>query len=130
MNAKAKFKIESWEEQPYAEGEEGSKLTRATVLQSFSGEIEGEGSFEWLLCYRPDQTADFVGMQRVSGHIGERSGTVVLQTTGTFDGTEARGDWIVVPGSGTGALRGLRGRGGFAAPQGLEAAVTLDYDFE
>jgi hypothetical protein len=35
-----------------------------------------------------------------------------------------------VPGSGTGDLRGLRGEGEFSAPQGSEAAVTLNYDFE
>jgi hypothetical protein len=32
-------------------------------------------------------------------------------------------------GSGTGDLRGLRGSGGFSAPIGPDASVTLDYDF-
>jgi hypothetical protein len=130
MTAHASFKIESWEEQRYGELEDGGGLARASVVQAFSGDIEGEGSVEWLFCYRPDKTADFVGLQRVAGHIGGRSGSIVLRTAGTFDGVEARGDWSVVQGSGTGQLRGLRGRGGFSAPLGSQATVTLDYDFE
>jgi hypothetical protein len=124
------FKIESWQEQRYGELEDGGGLARASVVQAFSGDIEGEGSVEWLFCYRPDTTADFVGLQRVAGQIGERNGSVVLRTSGTFDGSQAKGDWEVVPGSATGELRGLRGRGGFSAPIGSEASVTLEYDFE
>jgi hypothetical protein len=124
-HAKSEFKIQSWDEQPF-----GNRLTRASVEQEFSGEIEGDGSVEWLMCYREDKTADFVGLQQVSGQIGERSGSVVLQTVGTFDGTEARGEWSVVPGSGTDELRGLRGTGGFTAPPGSVATATLDYEFE
>jgi hypothetical protein len=124
-HAKSEFKIQSWDEEPF-----GDRLARASVEQAFSGEIEGEGSVEWLMCYREDKTADFVGLQQVSGQIGDRSGSVVLQTVGTFDGTEARGEWSVVPGSGTGELHGLRGTGEFKAPHGCAATATLDYEFE
>jgi Protein of unknown function (DUF3224) len=125
-----KFKIENWQEETYGEIEGGGKLTRASVKQAFSGGIEGDGEVEWLLCYRADDTADFVGLQSVAGSVGERSGSFVLQVSGSFDGGEAKGDWTVVPGSGTGELGGLRGSGGFAAPLGSEAAVTLEYEFE
>ena len=128
--AEGKFKIENWEEETYGEIDGGGKLTRASVRQAFSGGIEGNGEVEWLLCYRPDNTADFVGLQSVDGSLGDRSGSFVLQVNGTFDGGVAKGDWSVVPGSGTGALGGLRGRGGFSAPPGSEAAVTLEYEFE
>lgn len=125
------FKIEGWDEKPYAEFEGGGKLTQASVKQAFSGDIEGEGGVEWLMCYRPDQTADFVGLQRISGRLGDRSGTfILLQTAGTFDGAEARGNLSVVPGSGTGELHGLRGTGEFTAPRGSEPSMTLEYEFE
>jgi uncharacterized protein DUF3224 len=63
--------------------------------------------------------------------IGDRTGSfVLLQTAGTFDGKEAKGALSVVPGSGTGDLRGLRGNGHFSAPFGSTASVTLDYDYE
>jgi hypothetical protein len=126
--AVSNFKIEGWDEKPYAEID-GGKLTKASVRQAFSGDIEGEGAVEWLMCYRPDQTADFVGLQRITGQIGDREGSfVLLQTDGTFDGKEARGRLAVVPGSGTGALEGLRGTGEFSAPHGGEPSMTLEYD--
>jgi hypothetical protein len=52
----------------------------------------------------------------------------VLQATGTYDGTEARGTWSVVPGTGTGELKQLRGEGSFNAPHGSQMHYTLDYD--
>ena len=125
------FKIEGWDESAYSEEEDGRKLTQASVKQSFSGDIEGEGSVEWLMCYRSDQTAEFVGLQRIDGRLGGRSGSfVLLQTDGSFDGTEAKGQLSVVPGSGTGELSGLRGQGQFSAPRASEASMTLDCDFE
>jgi hypothetical protein len=129
-HASGTFTIESWDEQRYGELDGGGGLARASVVQAFHGDIKGEGSVEWLFCYRPDKTADFVGLQRVAGQIGTRSGSVVMRTTGTFDGAEAKGDFTVVPGSGTDGLRGLTGRGGFRAPLGCEATITLDYEFE
>jgi hypothetical protein len=125
------FKIQGWDEKPYAEIEGGRKLTQASVSQAFAGDVEGEGTVEWLMCYRPDETADFVGLQRIVGQIGDRSGSfVLLQTEGTFDGKEAKGQLSVVPGSGTGDLEGLRGSGEFSAPLGGEPSISLEYDFE
>jgi Protein of unknown function (DUF3224) len=125
------FKIQGWDEKPYAEIEGGRKLTQASVRQAFAGDVEGEGAVEWLMCYRPDETADFVGLQRIVGQIGNRSGSfVLLQTEGTFDGKEAKGQLSVVRGSGTGDLEGLRGTGEFSAPHGGEPSISLEYDFE
>jgi hypothetical protein len=124
----AKFTIEGWDEKPYAELEDGGKLTNASVKQVLSGDIEGEGAVEWLMCYRPDHTAYFVGLQRITGRIGDRTGGfVAAQTDGTFDGKEARGALSVVPGSASGELEGLRGSGEFRAPRGGEASISLDY---
>jgi hypothetical protein len=129
--ATATFTIKGWDEQTYAELDDGRKLTRASVQQAISGDIEGEGSVEWLMCYRPDQTADFVGVQRISGALGNRSGEFVLvQTAGSFDGRVAKGVLTVVRNSGTGELEGLNGEGEFTAPFGSSAAITLAYDFE
>jgi hypothetical protein len=125
------FKIQGWDEKPYTEMDGGRKLTQASVKQAFAGDVEGEGTVEWLMCYRPDETADFVGLQRIVGKIGDRSGSVVLlQTEGTFDGKEAKGRLSVVPDSGTGGLEGLRGTGEFNAPHGGEPSISLEYDFE
>lgn len=124
------FELQSWKEDAYLEMEGGGKLTRASVAQRFSGDLDGEGSVEWLMCYADDGTARFVGLQRFSGRLGERSGSFVLETHGVFDGTAASGEWSVVPRSGTDDLRGIVGRGGFAAPHGPKAEVDLEYSFE
>ena len=122
------FKVEDWQEEEYGSLGDGRKLSRASVKQAISGDIEGHGSVEWLMCYRPDKTADFVGLQQVDGRLGDRSGSFVLRTSGTFDGEVAKGELAVVPGSGTGELDGIDGRGEFKAPLGSEAYVSLDYD--
>jgi hypothetical protein len=122
---KGTFKIDSWDEQPYAD-----KLSRAQVRASYSGDIEGQGETEWLMCYREDKTADFVGFQRITGRLGGRSGSFVFESTGAFDGKEAAGPLAIVRGSGTGELAGIVGRGTLSAPMGGEPSVSLDYDFE
>jgi uncharacterized protein DUF3224 len=129
-HAQAKFEVQSWDENPYVELEGDAKLTRASVGQAFTGDLEGEGSVEWLMCYREDKTADFVGLQRFVGSLGSRSGSFVMTTQGSFDGTEAKGSLTVVARSGTEELSGITGTGGFAAPLGSTASVELDYDFE
>ena len=123
--AKGTFKIDSWDEQPYAD-----RLSRAQVKATYSGDIEGQGETEWLMCYREDKTADFVGFQRIVGQLGGRSGSFVFQSTGAFDGKEATGPLAIVQGSGTGELAGIAGTGTFSAPMGGEPSLSLDYDFE
>ena len=128
--ADATFKIKSWDEKPYNEMEGAPKLTRVKVTKTYRGDIEGESTLEYLMMYRQDGTASFVGLERVVGSLGSRSGSFVLQHKGTFEGGKAKVEWFVVSGSGTGELSGLRGAGGFAVGHAEEHSVTLDYDFE
>jgi uncharacterized protein DUF3224 len=128
-HAQGTFEISSWDENAYVELDGGAKLTRASVGQAFSGDLEGEGSVEWLMCYREDKTADFVGLQRFVGRLGSRSGSFVMRTQGTFDGEKAAGELSVVAGSGTEELGGITGAGAFVAPHGSTPSVDLDYDF-
>ena len=130
IRASATFEIKAWDEKPYDEFEGGRKLTRASVKKVFHGDIEGESSVEYLMAYTEDGSASFVGMECVVGRVGNRPGSFVLQHSGTFAGGVAKETWFVVPGSGTGELRGLRGQGSFAAGHAQEYAITLDYDFE
>jgi hypothetical protein len=56
--------------------------------------------------------------------------TFVLQGSETVEGGKINATWFVVPGSGTGALSGLRGEGGFEGEFGKGSEGTLDYWFE
>ncbi len=124
--ASGSFQVASWQEDTYQETGEGKGLTQADVALTFTGEIEGDAAVRWLMAYRPDGTADFVGLARVTGMLRGRPGSFVLTNTGEFDGMVARGSWSVVTGSGTGDLGGLTGTGGFEAAQ--EATYVLDYE--
>src|SRR5215208_3113070 len=102
------FKVEDWVEETTVESADGAgKLSLARVTQSLSGDLEGDGLAQWLMCYRADETADFVGMQRVAGKLGGREGTFVLTSNGSFDGKVAAGEMAIVAGSGTGELSGI-----------------------
>jgi Protein of unknown function (DUF3224) len=74
--------------------------------------------------------ASFAGIERVTGVVGSREGTFLLQDAGTVAGNLVSGDWFVIPGSGTRELAGLRGTSGFCANLGEGAQVHLDYWFE
>ena len=128
--AKATFGIISWDEKPYSEIAGSPKLTRASVTKSYQGDIEGEGKVEYLMMYRSAGSASFMGLERVTGSIGGRSGSFVLQHNGTFEDGVAKVTLSVVPGSGTGDLRGLKGDGGFSVGHQPPYAMTLDYRFE
>jgi len=107
----AKLKIESWDEKPYRELGEGSKLTRADVLLSGPDDGLTSAIFEALMFYRADGTSTYVTLMHITGTLDGRPGSFVLQGHGTYDGQTARGQSHVVEGSGTGQLAGLTGTG-------------------
>ena len=128
--AHARFTIASWDEKPYSEGPDLPKMTRASVVKTFAGDIEGEGHVEYLMMYRSDGSASFVGLERITGRIAGRAGSFVLQRTGIFEGGQAKESYSVVSGSGTGELRGLRGEGTSSLAHGTDYAFALNYELE
>ena len=128
--ANSRFRVTSWDEKPYGEAQDLPKLTRAAVTKTFSGDIVGEGHVEYLMMYRADGSATFVGLERVVGQIAGKSGSFVLQRTGVFENGLAKESYFVIPGSGTGDLRGLRGDGTSAVGHGNEHPLTLHYELD
>jgi Protein of unknown function (DUF3224) len=126
--ANARFAIQSWDEKPYSEGHDLPKLTRAAVTKTFTGDIVGEGHVEYLMMYCTDGSATFVGLERVVGQVAGKAGSFVLQRTGIFENGVAKESYSVVPGSGTGELRGLRGEGASTVGHGTEHPLTLNYE--
>lgn len=127
--ANARFGIKSWDEKPYSEGKDLPKMTRASVTKTFTGDIEGEGQVEYVMMYRSDGTATFVGLERITGRIGDKSGSFVLERTGVFEAGQATESYSVVAGSATGDLRGLTGDGRSSVGHGDEHPFVLTYDF-
>jgi hypothetical protein len=128
--AEGEFDIINWDEQTYLELPQGGKLTRASVVQTFHGGIEGEGSVEYLMAYPREDAATYAGMMVVSGLMNGKSGGFVMQVSGTFDEGLAAGTWFVIPGTGSGELAGLKGDGGFGPHGHGSMPYTLDYELE
>src|SRR5437868_7459160 len=96
--AHARFAINGWDEKPYDEGQDLPKLTRASVSKTYTGDITGEGRVEYLMMYRSDGSATFVGLERVVGQIEGKTGSFVLQRTGVFESGQAKESYSVVAG--------------------------------
>jgi hypothetical protein len=123
-----RFQVTGWDEQAQHE-QDGQKLTTTHVTETFSGDIEGESSVDYLMAYPHDSYAAIVGLRRVRGTVGGKRGSFLLQTTGTYENGTAQCEWSVVPGSGTGELAGLSGAGGYRTDDARSAAYHLDYAF-
>jgi Protein of unknown function (DUF3224) len=127
LKATGEFKITGGHEEMYSDRKPG-RLSRAGGTQAFSGGIDGVGRIEWLMCYRGDRTADFVGLQEIDGAVGGRRGSFILTSVGTHDGVQSAGTWTVVPGTGMGDLAGIVGNGRWKAGPGPQATFVLTYE--
>lgn len=128
QTANARFTIQGWNENAYSEGEGQPKMTRAAVVKTYMGDITGEGRVEYLMMYRGDGTAAFVGLERIVGRLADRTGSFVLLRTGAFEDGLAKESYTVVSGSATGELSGLAGEGTSAVGPGMEHPFTLAYE--
>lgn len=126
-HATGNIEMKRWEEQPFAESDGTPKLARANGSDLYHGDIEGEATFEFLMMYRDDGVTSYIGLERVVGRLGDHQGSFVLQVTGTHQEGVVQASVSVVPGSGTGDLRGLTGAGELHW-QTDQGAVTLDYE--
>lgn len=128
-SAAGTFEIETWDEKPYDE-HEGTKLTRTRLTKTVHGDVEGTSTTELLMAYGAvDGSAAYVGFERIVGRVPDRSGSFVLHHTASGSRGTRSASWPVVPDSGTGELRGLRGEAQISIDPDGGHSFTLDYDF-
>jgi Protein of unknown function (DUF3224) len=127
-----KLKIASWDEKPYRELPDGSKFTRANVALTEGADGLSEATFEALMYYRPDGTSSYVSIMYVTADVSGASGTFVLRGEGSYDGTTATGQSLIVEGSGTGELAGITGSAESSSTHADYPfmPLTLRYDIE
>jgi hypothetical protein len=128
--ASGRTDVKSYSPTTFDEMSGAPSLMEVQVTETFSGDIQGEGTARVVQAARRDGSASFAGMERVRGSIAGRSGSFLLAVSGTVAGKDMQAQWSVVSGSGTDGLKGLRGQGGFEAKLGDHGAVWLDYSFE
>jgi hypothetical protein len=127
--ATATITVQHSEAKPYDQAT-GPTLVEVSLVETFSGDIEGESPVRALQVLRDDKSAYLVSMQRFRGKLGGREGTFVLRGSEVVSNGKISAIWSVVPRSGTGDLAGLRGEGGFEGEFGRGSVGTLEYWFE
>jgi hypothetical protein len=88
----------------------GSTLARMSIDKQFHGDLEGTSKGEMLSAMSSVKgSAGYVAIERVTGKLGGRSGSFVLQHSATMNRGVPQLAISVVPDSGTGELVGLVG---------------------
>lgn len=115
----------------------GFAIVETRLIEKFAGGIIGEGDATHLRLERSDGTGTLICYERITGSVGGRQGSFLLEAKGAMEpGAVVHGHWEVVAGSGTGELEGLRGHAEFSAkrdeqsPTGWRAHTSLTYWLE
>ena len=109
MRATGTFKVKLTP-QPADDHADGKPLGRLTIDKVFEGDLSGTSVGQMLSAMTAVKgSAGYVALERVTGSLGGRSGTFVLQHSGTMNRGAASLSLGVVPDSGTDGLEGLHG---------------------
>jgi hypothetical protein len=123
------FTVDTWQDQPYDE-QEGVSLARVQVTKTFHGDLEGRSTAELITVGGQEGSRAYVALERVVGTLRGRSGTFVLHHTAIDSPRLRSAAWIVVPGTGTGELRGIHGTAQIAIDADGGHSLTLEYELD
>jgi len=111
MHATGSFEIQM---KAHGGGTDGKTFPRFTSDKQFHGDLEGTSVGEMLASgpppSGPNGSGGYVAMERVTGKLGGRSGSFILQHSSTMNLGVQNQSITVVPQSGTGELTGLEGK--------------------
>jgi len=112
--------------QPGGEQTEGASLARMSIDKQFHGDLEATSKGEMLSAGSSVKgSAGYVAIEKVSGTLGGRKGTFVLQHSATMTRGVPQLSITVVPDSGSGELAGIAGRMNIVIAEGKHS-----YEFE
>jgi len=111
FHASGSFDVKLTPQKPDNPEAESSKLGRMAIEKQFQGNLEAVSKGEMLSAMTDVKgSAGYVALERVTGTLGGRSGSFVLQHSGTMTRGQAQLSVTVVPDSATGELAGLAGK--------------------
>src|SRR5689334_9816005 len=102
----------------------------ATMRKRYDGEVGGRSVTLFTAAYdQAAATGSYVAMESCEGTLHGRGGTFNFAHSGTTlgEGREAE-FFVIVPGSGTGALTGIRGAGGLSVDADGTHRIWFDYE--
>jgi hypothetical protein len=112
--------------QPPEDKAEGATLGRMSGDKQFHGDLEGTSKVQMLTAMTDVRgSAGYVAIERVTGTLRGRSGSFVLQHSGSSNRGATQLSITVVPDSGTGQLVGIAGKMTITITDGKHS-----YDFE
>lgn len=104
-------------------------VDRFDFRKTFYGDLQAEGAGLMLSCGDPQAgTAGYVAIETVRGSLGDRRGGFALQQIGTMRAGEQELQYVVVPGSGDGALEGIAGTFHLTVEENGTHRYELEYD--
>jgi hypothetical protein len=110
VTATGTFEVTMSPEPPY-DVNEGASIGRVALKKQFKGDLEATSSAEMIGARSEVKgSAGYVAIERVVGTLGGRSGSFVLQHSGTMTRGKGQLDVSVVPDSGTAELKGISGK--------------------
>lgn len=128
MQANGTFVVDLQPLEPHARGVSGVNLGRMSIDKVFAGDLQATSRGEMLTAMH-GEGAGYVALEQVSGSLGDKEGTLVLQHYGVSGGG---GDSLlleVLPGSGTGDFAGLTGKMTIRLKDGKHV-YSLEYSLE
>jgi len=129
QRATGSFDVKVVPQKPDTQIARAANLARLTIDKRFHGDLEGISKGEMLALQTDVKgSAGYVALERVSGKLKGRSGSFVLQHSGTMSRGDADTHITVVPDSGSGELRGLSGR--MAITVQPDGAHNYEFDFK
>lgn len=107
-------------------------LRRSKLTHHYLGDIEAESRLECLAFANESGQTSFVGLEYLSGRIGERSGGFILQHVGSVKYGQTVSMLNVISGSGTGDFIGIKGHGRttWGSTSNHVSQVLLEYNFD
>ena len=97
--------------QPLADTEAGTLLGRMSLVKEFTGGLQGTSRGEMLTALTGvEGSAGYVAIERVTGTLGGKKGSFVLQHNGQMKRGAQQLQITVVPDSGTEELKGIEGK--------------------
>jgi uncharacterized protein DUF3224 len=132
MNQRAKGPFDvKLNPQPLASEDAGEGATRGRLAidKQYRGDLEATSQGEMLSAMTGTQgSAGYVAIEKVTGTLGGRTGTFVLQHNATMTRGAPYLNIIVVPDSGTGELAGLAGTMKIVIAEGGKHFYEFEYE--